>query len=152
MTAYVLVFLTDGSDVLLVEKKKGPEINIGKFNGIGGKIITGEKPEEAASRETEEETGLTVDSDGWEYLGLFNHAGSDIFMFTVEANDFDQDPHGSERFKSISGMNDVGEYMTWHSMESLLGNSDERAILAMNVPTMLAHLLYGSGTLDLSAS
>lgn len=37
--------------VALIEKKKGPEYNIGKLNGIGGKIEQGENPNHAMARE-----------------------------------------------------------------------------------------------------
>lgn len=52
----VLLFLREGSDVLLILKKRG--LGTGKINGPGGRVEAGESWEDAARRETEEETGL----------------------------------------------------------------------------------------------
>lgn len=53
----VLVFLRDGNNVLLIHKKRG--LGTGKVNGPGGRVEAGETWEQAALRETKEETGLT---------------------------------------------------------------------------------------------
>lgn len=53
----VLVFLRDGDNVLLIHKKRG--LGTGKVNGPGGRLEAGETWEQAALRETQEETGLT---------------------------------------------------------------------------------------------
>lgn len=59
MVSYVLGFLFDefGKDTLLI-KKINPAWQKGKLNGIGGKVIVGENPEDAMTREFAEETGL----------------------------------------------------------------------------------------------
>lgn len=53
----VLVFLKDGENLLLIHKKRG--LGTGKVNGPGGRLEPGETWEQAALRETQEETGLT---------------------------------------------------------------------------------------------
>ena len=53
----VLMFLRDGGDLLLIHKKRG--LGTGKVNGPGGRVEPGETLEQAAVRETEEETGIT---------------------------------------------------------------------------------------------
>ncbi len=53
-----LVFVHQGSRVLLIEKLRG--IGQGKINGPGGKIDPGETPEQCAVRECEEELHIKV--------------------------------------------------------------------------------------------
>ncbi len=52
-----LMFIRDGSEVLLIRKLRG--IGAGKINGPGGKIDPGETPLESAIRETQEELHVT---------------------------------------------------------------------------------------------
>lgn len=47
--------------VLLIEKNRGPEHIIGKYNGLGGKNLPDEKPLDAMKREFYEECGLVAD-------------------------------------------------------------------------------------------
>ncbi|MFW5694222.1 MAG: 8-oxo-dGTP diphosphatase [Alkalispirochaeta sp.] len=53
----VLCFLQRDGEVLLIRKKRG--LGAGKVNGPGGKTEPGERPVDAAIRETWEEVGLT---------------------------------------------------------------------------------------------
>lgn len=52
-----LCFLVRGDEILLAMKKRG--LGEGKWNGVGGKLEAGEKVEEAVTRETQEEIGVT---------------------------------------------------------------------------------------------
>jgi mutator protein MutT len=52
-----LLFLRDGERILLAMKKRG--FGEGRWNGVGGKVETGESIEQAMVRETEEEIGVT---------------------------------------------------------------------------------------------
>ena len=56
---YVVGFLRETNKILLIRKKK-PEWQAGKLNGIGGHIEAKEKPIAAMRREFEEETGLAI--------------------------------------------------------------------------------------------
>jgi 8-oxo-dGTP diphosphatase len=56
----VLVFLQDGPDLLLIHKKRG--LGAGKVSAPGGRLEPGETWDDAAFRETKEETGITVAS------------------------------------------------------------------------------------------
>ncbi len=62
-----------GPEVLLGLKKAG--FGAGKWVGLGGHIEEGEKPEAAAVREVEEESGLSVPADS------LQHAASILFRF-----------------------------------------------------------------------
>jgi len=53
-----LCIIQDGGRVLLGKKKRG--FGEGRWNGFGGKVMDGERIEEAARRETEEECGLVL--------------------------------------------------------------------------------------------
>lgn len=50
----------DGQTLMIHRVKKANDMHAGKWNGLGGKLIPGETPEECAIREVYEESGLTV--------------------------------------------------------------------------------------------
>lgn len=52
-----LVFVLDGTNVLLIRKKRG--LGAGKINGPGGKLESGETPRQCAIREVQEELAIT---------------------------------------------------------------------------------------------
>ena len=57
----VIVYLKkNGSYLLLFRNKKENDYNEGKWIGVGGHIEKGESKDEAAIRETKEETGLDL--------------------------------------------------------------------------------------------
>lgn len=53
-----LCFLIDGEKVLLALKKRG--LGVDRWNGVGGKVLSGEGIKEAALREAREEIGVHV--------------------------------------------------------------------------------------------
>src|ERR1039457_2090829 len=58
---YVAGFLfDDGGNSVLLLKKARPAWQFGRFNGIGGKIESGETSFDAMVRECREEIGLTI--------------------------------------------------------------------------------------------
>lgn len=123
--------------VLLVKKQRGPSVNIGKWNGVGGKVEPGEKPLAAMIREFREETGADAD---WEYFGQFIGIGwvVDLFRGVFKGNE-----------DEIAATNDVGEPLDFDAVEAVLlpkWSSD----YAQNVPTMLAHAVTGEGSLMLT--
>jgi len=65
-----LVLLRDklSGDILLGMKKRG--FGMGKWNGFGGKVQSGETIRECARRETKEECGLEVSDSDLQRIGL----------------------------------------------------------------------------------
>ena len=57
-----IYLIRDGQWLMLLRNKKKNDINHGKWIAVGGKQEAGETVEECAIRETEEETGLILDS------------------------------------------------------------------------------------------
>ena len=55
---YTLIFLTRGSQVLMLHRRNPP--NQGLWNGVGGHLEPGELPLAGALREVQEETGYTL--------------------------------------------------------------------------------------------
>lgn len=55
-TVLCFVFRNERTELLMIRKKRGQ--GAGKWNVPGGKLAPGEIPEQAAIRETEEETGI----------------------------------------------------------------------------------------------
>ncbi len=50
----------EGQTLMLNRNKRPSDYHYGKYNGIGGKVESGESPEECAIREIKEETGLVA--------------------------------------------------------------------------------------------
>lgn len=83
---YVLGFLfrSNHSQVALIKKRK-PEWQRNKLNGIGGKIEQGEEPTQAMRREFLEETGADVEK--WRPYAIIRWRGGLIHCF-VSHGDF----------------------------------------------------------------
>lgn len=78
----------DGKTLMLHRIKKSGDMHLGKWNGLGGKFLPGESPEECARREILEESGFTVEKlvlKGFIIFPMFD--GKDdwnVFLFTGE--------------------------------------------------------------------
>lgn len=76
VTHYCLGFaFTPSRRVVLVEKNR-PAWQVGKLNGVGGHVESGETADEAMAREFFEETGVAVLRDSWRHFATLhnNHA------------------------------------------------------------------------------
>ena len=61
MKISTLCYINDGKKTLMLHRiKKKNDMHKGKWNGLGGKLIDGESPEECIIREVYEESGLTI--------------------------------------------------------------------------------------------
>lgn len=70
MKAYTLgfIFNHDLSEVVLMHKNR-PDWQVGKLNGVGGKIEPGEESVACIAREVLEETGVETQKADWVYFG-----------------------------------------------------------------------------------
>lgn len=56
-----LCYINNGKSTLMMHRiKKKNDMHKGKWNGLGGKLIPGETPEECIIREVKEESGLDI--------------------------------------------------------------------------------------------
>lgn len=105
MQEYTLGFLQrDDGHWLGVLKTKGPPVNVGKWNGIGGKIEPDETPGQAMAREGLEEIGAHF---SWRYCGTFG---------TVWPLDTAWNTHAYRAVyvdEPINPTNDIGERLEW---------------------------------------
>lgn len=82
---YVVGFIiVDKKEVLLILKNR-PAVQVGKLNGIGGKIEENETPLEAMIRETKEESNLDILN--WEEIKKISFKnGNELFYFKANVN------------------------------------------------------------------
>ena len=77
VTPRVLVFATQGDKILLLQRAQHKKLWPGLYNPPGGHIERDETPDEAAARELQEETGLTLESLQLRGL-LMGHAQNEL--------------------------------------------------------------------------
>jgi 8-oxo-dGTP diphosphatase len=61
----------NGQTLMMHRIKKQGDMHAGKWNGLGGKLLPGETPEQCAIREVQEESGLTLINPVWRGLLTF---------------------------------------------------------------------------------
>lgn len=88
MKLATLCYIRNQGKTLMVHRiKKANDIHQGKWNGLGGKLEAGETPEECASREIYEESGLIVRKLEWKGILTFPDFANDedwyAFVFLV---------------------------------------------------------------------
>jgi 8-oxo-dGTP diphosphatase len=93
MKVYTLgfVFNDDLTRVLLMHKNR-PERQVGKINGVGGKIEPGEESGDCIVREVHEETGAKTRKEDWVYFGEIKSRDWRVDLYALvyegEASDF----------------------------------------------------------------
>jgi ADP-ribose pyrophosphatase YjhB (NUDIX family) len=80
------VFSDDLERVALIIKLKGPDYLIGRINGQGGKVEDGELLVRAATRETKEESDLTVREGDWHLVDRIERADAVMTVFAAVAD------------------------------------------------------------------
>ena len=80
----------DGKTLMLRRAATQASIHTGKWNGLGGKLKSGETPEECVTREVYEESGLTIQSP--ELRGILTFPAfqdeEDWYVYVFVARDF----------------------------------------------------------------
>jgi len=128
---YVLGFVFYRASVIMVKKTRGPKLNIGRLNGIGGMVEDGEGPLAAMRREFLEETGCAYHD--FDHVGRLDGHGYCVHLFSGVLQEMPNLPHE----------NDVGEPMGLHRVAQLL--DIRRNDLAQNASAIISHCWSGKG-------
>ena len=90
MILTTLCYLEKENKYLMLHRvSKKNDINKDKWIGVGGKLESGEAPEECLIREVKEETGLTLNS--YDFRGVLTFCcdgAEDEYIFLYTSNDF----------------------------------------------------------------
>ncbi len=80
----------NGRTLMLHRIKKQADMHAGKWNGLGGKLLPGETPEQCVLREIEEESGLKLTNPRWRGVLTFPafSAEEDWYVFLFVAHEF----------------------------------------------------------------
>jgi 8-oxo-dGTP diphosphatase len=84
MKTYTLgfVFNQDISEVLLMHKNR-PDWQVGKLNGVGGRIESNEESVDCMVREVLEETGVATKKEDWIYFGEIKSDDWRVDLYTL---------------------------------------------------------------------
>jgi len=147
MTHYVCGFMFSGDykQVLLIKKKR-PDWQAGKWNGIGGHVEdSDESPAHAMAREFREETGVETAPGDWRFMAQYYEAdqhGSNIVVvdFYFTRNSWAYLSARTVTDEQVSGWAVLDVFSDWKG-ETLLPN----------IPTLIGHAIgtaYSGFTLD----
>jgi len=80
----------DGRTLMLHRIKKQNDVHEGKYNGLGGKFLPGETPEECVAREVKEESGLLIQKPQLRGVMMFPafKDNEDWLVFIFTASEF----------------------------------------------------------------
>ncbi len=142
-----LVYIVDGNKTLMIHrnKKEGDE-HKGKYNGLGGKLESGESPEQCAIREVKEESGLDISNlifKGDILFPEFDKYGRDWRVYIYRTHSF-----SGELIRS----NHEGD-LEWVDTDKILGlnlwEGDKLFLpLVFTEKTFKGSLFYRNGNLD----
>lgn len=140
---YTLIFLTRGTDILMLQRRNPP--NQGLWNGIGGWIEADETPLECALREINEESGYTFDA--LRFGGVLTWEGFEIpsgglYIYTAQA------PEGEPKI-TAEGV------LSWKPRDWVFSSSDVVSNIHVFGPHVMAgeparryHFIYQEGKIQ----
>lgn len=95
MKVATLCYVRRAGRTLMVRRTRNPgDMHWGKWNGLGGKIVPGETPEECVIREVMEESGLAIEAPRLRGILTFPAFDDvdDWYVFLFEADSREGDP------------------------------------------------------------
>jgi ADP-ribose pyrophosphatase len=117
MLEYTVSLAIDSECVALVKKKK-PEWQLGKFNGIGGHVENNETIERANIREFYEETAYASSKFSWKHFATFQN---DVINPNIKVHFF---VSNNIKLNELSKENDRGEKIELISISQIFQNLD----------------------------
>jgi 8-oxo-dGTP diphosphatase len=126
---FTLCFIRNQEKYLMLFRQKHP--NQFRWNGVGGKIESGESATNSCLREIEEETGLEVTDISfrgivtWNDVSWNNHGGMFVFIAESASENFVSSDEGNLDWKSLNWI---------YSDESVVSN------IPMFLPAMLGNV------------
>lgn len=114
MKHYVMGFaFTPNMQRVLLIKKKRPDWQAGKWNGIGGHIEPGESPKDAMMREFTEECGLRIPNRHWTHTLTIVSDVSTLFVFKTTCD---------LRGAYIAEDQEVNDFSVWKLPDNAIDN------------------------------
>ena len=113
MTDYVIGFLfsKDRRQVILINKAH-PEWQVGLLNGVGGKVESGEVPEETMVREFTEEAGFYVEN--WQKVATIICPSDRVYFFRAFGNLDGVKTYGRSPTDERVCVFEMSEFFTWY--------------------------------------
>jgi len=102
MQLATLCYVKKDNQTLMIHRvKKQNDMHEGKWNGLGGKFMPGETPEECVIREVEEESGLKIKNPKLKGFLTFPKFSKNVdwYVFVYEAHEFSGDIIDSDEGK-----------------------------------------------------
>lgn len=86
---YTLCFIRRGDEILMLNRRSKPEMGV--WNGVGGKLEKGERPELGVVREIMEETGIKLEQEQVDLAGRITWTTptvtSGMYVFLARVNE-----------------------------------------------------------------
>ncbi len=145
MLAYTICFCRSGDRVLLLHRRRPP--NAGRWNGVGGKLASGETPAACIQRELLEETGIDIATTGTlHFAGIVTWTvGADPTMPSSGMYAFVADL--GPAFPIWMGDRDTPEgLLRWHPLAWLCDPANDA--LVSNLPHFVPAMLAGNPAVE----